>query len=225
MGPLANAAGFRIALAMIAAPAVIYALFGLLIRRRTGEGDVQPNPIVLLQPSASAVRRTLVKSLGRLSPPTEGGPVCVCRRDISNGFGTANAISPVVLISGVGLLLLTMTNRLGRIVDRARSSPFACAVQTGKTESRSTPNSTSSRRGRVWCAGLSLCSFCVLFASLLVISLFITSLAGAEIPWLVAGLFILSLLSLIASLVEFIRDVNRSLEATALEVGTDWHKE
>jgi len=30
------------------------------------------------------------------------------------------AISPVVLISGVGLLLLTMTNRLGRIVDRAR---------------------------------------------------------------------------------------------------------
>ncbi len=38
MGPLANAAGFRIALAMIAAPAVIYALFGLLIRRRTGEG-------------------------------------------------------------------------------------------------------------------------------------------------------------------------------------------
>jgi len=31
------------------------------------------------------------------------------------------AVSPVVLISGVGLLLLTMTNRLGRIVDRARS--------------------------------------------------------------------------------------------------------
>jgi hypothetical protein len=30
------------------------------------------------------------------------------------------AIGPVILISGVGLLLLTMTNRLGRAIDRAR---------------------------------------------------------------------------------------------------------
>ena len=30
------------------------------------------------------------------------------------------AIGPALLISGVGLLLLTMTNRLGRVVDRAR---------------------------------------------------------------------------------------------------------
>lgn len=30
------------------------------------------------------------------------------------------AVSPVILISGVGLILLTMTNRLGRIVDRSR---------------------------------------------------------------------------------------------------------
>ena len=30
------------------------------------------------------------------------------------------AISPVILISGVGLLLLTMTNRLGRTIDRSR---------------------------------------------------------------------------------------------------------
>ena len=31
-----------------------------------------------------------------------------------------DAIGPVILISGVGLLLLTMTNRLGRTIDRAR---------------------------------------------------------------------------------------------------------
>ena len=30
------------------------------------------------------------------------------------------ATGPVILISGVGLLLLTMTNRLGRTIDRAR---------------------------------------------------------------------------------------------------------
>jgi hypothetical protein len=31
-----------------------------------------------------------------------------------------DAIGSVILISGVGLLLLTMTNRLGRAIDRAR---------------------------------------------------------------------------------------------------------
>ncbi|MSU48902.1 MAG: DUF2721 domain-containing protein [Opitutus sp.] len=30
------------------------------------------------------------------------------------------AIGPVILISGVGLLLLTMTNRFGRLLDRSR---------------------------------------------------------------------------------------------------------
>ena len=30
------------------------------------------------------------------------------------------AIGPVILISGVGLLILSMTNRLGRVIDRTR---------------------------------------------------------------------------------------------------------
>jgi len=30
------------------------------------------------------------------------------------------AVGPVILISGVGLLLLSMTNRFGRIIDRSR---------------------------------------------------------------------------------------------------------
>ena len=31
------------------------------------------------------------------------------------------AICPVILISGVGLLLLTMTNRFGRVIDREKA--------------------------------------------------------------------------------------------------------
>ena len=31
------------------------------------------------------------------------------------------AVTPVILISGMGLLLLTMTNRMGRIMDRTRA--------------------------------------------------------------------------------------------------------
>jgi FHS family glucose/mannose:H+ symporter-like MFS transporter len=39
IGPLASAAGFRVALAMVAVPAVIYALLSLLIHARSGEGQ------------------------------------------------------------------------------------------------------------------------------------------------------------------------------------------
>lgn len=136
-----------------------------------------------------------------------------------------SAISPVVLISGVGLLLLTMTNRLGRIVDRARS--LAIRLR-GADQEQQEPIHAQLRildqRAHMVRRSIALAAFCVLFAALLVISLFVTSLLGADIPWLSATLFILSLVSLIASLVEFIRDVNRSLEATALEVGEDWEK-
>ena len=135
------------------------------------------------------------------------------------------SVSPVVLISGVGLLLLTMTNRLGRIVDRTRSLALRVrevegaekqqvAAQLGILEDRA-----HMLRRAITSAGL-----CVLFAALLVISLFITSLAGVNIPWLIAAFFILSLVSLIVSLIDFLRDVNRSLEATSLEAGQYWRR-
>jgi len=38
------------------------------------------------------------------------------------------SIAPVVLISGVGLLLLTLSARLGRIVDRTRWSRPSCKL-------------------------------------------------------------------------------------------------
>ena len=42
-----------------------------------------------------------------------------------------DAIGPVILISGVGLLLLTMTNRLGRAIDRSRQLKQELATRTG----------------------------------------------------------------------------------------------
>jgi len=43
------------------------------------------------------------------------------------------AVGPVILISGVGLLLLSMTNRFGRVLDRARllarELPVAAATE------------------------------------------------------------------------------------------------
>lgn len=133
------------------------------------------------------------------------------------------AVSPVVVISGVGLLLLTMTNRLGRIVDRARSLAFRVREEDGEDkEPLHEQLRILGERARMVRRSIALAGFCLLFAALLVISLFVTALFKVEILWLSATFFTLSMLCLIASLVDFIRDINRALEATALEVGEDW---
>lgn len=136
------------------------------------------------------------------------------------------AVTPVVMISGVGLLLLTMTNRFGRLVDRARS--LATRLRDGEggdPEPIRAQLHILARRGRLLRRSIAEAGFCVLFAALLIITLFITMLAGHEVEWLVAAWFILSLVFLILSLIDFIRDVYRALEATALEVGKDWEEE
>jgi cobalamin biosynthesis protein CobD/CbiB len=136
------------------------------------------------------------------------------------------AVTPVVMISGVGLLLLTMTNRFGRLVDRARS--LAARLRDGEggdLEPIRAQLHILARRGRLLRRSIAEAGFCVLFAALLIITLFITMLAGHEVEWLIAAWFILSLVFLILSLIDFIRDVYRALEATALEVGKEWEEE
>ncbi len=135
------------------------------------------------------------------------------------------SVSPVVLISGVGLLLLTMTNRLGRIVDRTRSLATRVRDSTGEErEQVAAQLSILEVRAHMLRRSITMAGLCVLFAALLVIALFLTALGGIDIPWLVAAFFILSLVSLLVSLVDFLRDVNRSLEATGLEAGEYWSR-
>jgi hypothetical protein len=135
------------------------------------------------------------------------------------------AVGPVVVISGVGLLLLTMTNRLGRIVDRSRALARQARIATGdeRETARAQLHILHDRAELVRWA-IALASVCVLFVALLIISLFVAALFGVEIAWLSAALFIVSMVSLIASLVFFLRDINKSLHATRLEVGADWEK-
>jgi hypothetical protein len=47
------------------------------------------------------------------------------------------AITPVILLSGVGALMLTLTNRLGRVVDRTRA--LAGQMRQAAAEERARP--------------------------------------------------------------------------------------
>lgn len=135
------------------------------------------------------------------------------------------AVGPVVVISGVGLLLLTMTNRLGRIVDRSRALAHQARSSDGEAqEAAHIQLRILGERAELVRWAILLAAVSVLFIALLVISLFVTALFGVEVAWLIAGFFIVSMGCLIASLVMFIRDVNKSLNATAVEVGEDWER-
>lgn len=130
------------------------------------------------------------------------------------------SIGPVVLISGVGLLLLSMTNRLGRTIDRARNLVREMrSLQPEEREQVIRQLKILSRRAVLIRRAIILASLSVLFAATLVIVLFLFSLFHFDVAWLVGILFILCMLCLIVSLVLFIMDVNQSLVAVRLDLG------
>ena len=129
------------------------------------------------------------------------------------------AIGPVIVISGVGLLLLTMTNRLGRAVDRSR--------QLGR-EMKSCSDADRAVlglqvqilycRARLIRLSIIMASLSVLLIAVLIILLFLSALLKLEVGATITLLFIGCMAALIVSLGAFIRDIQLSLQALKLEL-------
>ena len=130
------------------------------------------------------------------------------------------AIGPVILISGVGLLLLSLTNRFGRAVDRSRQL-LRDMRETGEAYSQRLARQVDIlyRRARLIRLSITMAALSLLLAAVLIISLFLMALFKAETGMLISLLFICCLLSLIVSLIAFIRDIHLSLLALKLELG------
>lgn len=132
------------------------------------------------------------------------------------------AIGPVILISGVGLLLLTLTNRFGRAVDRSRSLGRELREQ-GPADSQRLGRQVGIlfRRAKVIRLSIIMAALSLLLVAVLIIVLFITALAQLEAGLFIVLLFVCCMASLIVSLVAFIRDIQFSLEALSLELETE----
>jgi hypothetical protein len=129
------------------------------------------------------------------------------------------AIGPVILVSGGALLLLSMTNRLGRIIDRSRELTRASRSSApAEREQMAAQLGILSRRARIVRDAIFLAAHSVLLAAVLVITIFVAALLriGTALPIIL--LFIACMLCLIGSLLLFIRDVNLSLRALRLDV-------
>jgi len=130
-----------------------------------------------------------------------------------------DAIGPVILISGVGLLLLTFTNRLGRAIDRARQldSELPKRAEPERAPLRA-QIAIIYRRAKMIRLSITLAALSALLASALIITLFVAALLQWQYGWVVSLLFIGCMVSLFASLVAFICDINLSLHALKLEL-------
>jgi hypothetical protein len=131
------------------------------------------------------------------------------------------AIGPVILISGVGLLLLSMTNRLGRVIDRSRLIVEARRKAPETDQPRlSSQLDVLARRADLVRSAIIYASISVLLAAILIIVLFLEALLRLEAAVVVILIFVGCMSSLIISLVYFIADINLSLSALKLEISS-----
>jgi hypothetical protein len=130
------------------------------------------------------------------------------------------ATGPVILVSGIGLLLLGMTNRYGRTIDRTRELAGTCRAMTSiDRECVTAQLRILMSRARLLRAAIAMACTSVLFAAMLVIVLFVGALMGIAVTAPVVGaLFIACMAGLIASLILYLGDINQSLRALKLEV-------
>ncbi len=112
------------------------------------------------------------------------------------------SIGPVILISGVGLLILSMTNRFARIIDRSRQLTNELRSEGGGAGHASLEEQLSIlvRRARMLRVAIFLAAISVLLAAVLIILLFLTALLQYENAILIITLFIDCMASLIVSL-------------------------
>ena len=135
------------------------------------------------------------------------------------------SIGPVILISGAGLVLLSMTNRMGRVIDRARSLAESFRNATDSDSPRIKRQlDILVRRSRLLRSAIAFTTICLLLAALLVIALFLFELMSIEAAKLVIVLFILCLGSLIVGLVYFLADINLGLSALKIEIDVEPQK-
>jgi hypothetical protein len=132
------------------------------------------------------------------------------------------AIGPVILISGVGLLQLSLTNRLGRLIDRARLlSRDRAALGTGDPSRIDAQIAIIDRRAGILRRSITLGATTVLLVSVLILVLFVSALLQLESGAIVIAVFCAALLTLIGSTIFFLQEMKLALDAVHLEIRRD----
>ncbi len=134
------------------------------------------------------------------------------------------SIGPVVLISGVGLLLLSMTNRLARSIDRIRQlcKVYETASQDAALLLKQQINILFQRCQMLRIA-IALSTASISCVSVLILTLFSMFIFKVNLVGLVEFVFMTGLILLILSLVYFLRDIRYALSSLKLEIDNTYN--
>ena len=131
------------------------------------------------------------------------------------------ALTPIFLISAIGVTLNVFTSRLARIVDRARSMEdrLGAAQQLPAARALQAQLKVMERRARLMNASITLITLSALFIALVVVMLFLNPFLRWELGAFIAGMFILSMLTLAGALLAFLIEVR--IATNALRIGIE----
>ena len=118
------------------------------------------------------------------------------------------AVAPVFLLSGVGVTLTLLTNRLARVVDRARALESSERdTLESDLQALHTRLETLAQRARLLGRSIALCTICALLVSMVVVALFVGAFVNFHLALVIAVLFVLAMFSFIGGLLLFLREV------------------
>lgn len=118
------------------------------------------------------------------------------------------AVAPVFLLTGVGAMLGVLSNRLARIVDRARTLEGELArASAARLPGLHMALGRQAQRARLTHWAIVLCIGCALLVSSVIVALFVGAFSRWDVSVLIAGLFVVAILSLISGLLCFLREV------------------
>ncbi len=128
------------------------------------------------------------------------------------------AVAPVFLLTAIGTLLSVMTNRLSRVIDRARL--LETRLETAPAESVAGIHrhlGNLSRRATLINRAITLSTTTALLVCTVIAILFLGDFLNFNITLPVALLFITAMLSLVLALLSFLREV--FVATTNLRIG------
>lgn len=129
-----------------------------------------------------------------------------------------SAVAPVFLLTGVAATLGVLTNRLARIVDRARTLEQRLAGHPGSAQHLHADLAVLARRARYINAAISMCALAALLVALVVVTLFANAFLRSELGLLIALLFVCAMVCLSAAFIAFF--IEARLATAALRIGS-----
>jgi len=138
--------------------------------------------------------------------------------DVAVAHAIQLAVAPVFLLSGIGAILVVMTNRVGRIIDRARvleeklDGASAAILATLRADL-----GILSRRAKLISRAITLCTATALLVCTVIAVLFLSAFFRFDATIPVTLLFIAAMSTFFLGLVWFLREIY--LATVTLRIG------